>query len=123
MNFESNKAYKVDVLFEGHSNPISDTETSCNCSCTLLRGPQTVIVDTMTAWDGPRILQALKAKNLTPDDVNWVICTHGHSDHVGCNYLFQKAKHVVGFDFSEKNKYFSHDFFAGKELIIDENLR
>lgn len=123
MDFELKRAYKVDVLFEGHSNTISDTETSCNCSCTLLRGPQTIIVDTMTVWDGSRILQALKTKNLTPEDITWVISTHGHSDHIGCNYLFQKAKHVVGFDVSEKTRYYSHDFRSGKELIIDENLR
>lgn len=35
-----------------------------------------------------------------------VVCTHGHSDHIGCNYLFLNAvEHIVGRAISHKNVY------------------
>lgn len=115
--------YYVHVLFDGYSEPTEAGATLANCTCTLITGPKNIIVDTMTAWDGPKLRAALENHKLIPDDINWVICTHGHSDHVGCNYMFQNAKHVVGFSYSHKDIYFEHDFSAGNPLIIDDGLK
>lgn len=58
--------------------------------------------------------------NVKPEDVTHVICTHGHSDHIGCNYLFQKAKeHIVGHSISFKNEYRC----LIDDYIIDEGIR
>lgn len=49
-----------------------------------------------------------------------VICTHGHSDHTGCNYLFLRAKqHIVGHSISHKHKY---EVLGIGEHQIDENI-
>lgn len=114
--------YNVHVLFDGYSR-VTEKGMVANCSCTLITGPQNIIVDTMSAWDGPKLKAALENYKLTPADINWVICTHGHSDHIGCNYLFQNAKHVVGFCYSHKDFYYEHDFASGKELVIDVGLK
>jgi len=37
-----------------------------NCTCTLIKGPKNVIVDTMTPWDGDVILAGLAQHGLTP---------------------------------------------------------
>lgn len=59
--------------------------------------------------------------NVKPEDITHVICTHGHSDHIGCNYLFQKAKeHIVGHSISFKNEYRCLD---EGDYIIDEGIR
>lgn len=51
-------------------------------------------------------LTELKRYDLTADDITHVVCTHGHSDHIGCNYLFLNAKeHIVGRAISNKNEY------------------
>lgn len=41
-----------------------------------------------------------------PSDITHVVCTHGHSDHTGCNYLFQDAElHIVGYTASNRDRY------------------
>lgn len=54
--------------------------------------------------------------NLTPNDIDFVICTHGHSDHVGNNNLFLNAKLIVGFCVSHKDRY---EYFPFKEGEIE----
>lgn len=51
-------------------------------------------------------LTELKKHDLSTDDITHVVCTHGHSDHIGCNYLFLNAKeHIVGRAISNKYEY------------------
>lgn len=120
---EENAHYEIIVLFSGFSK-VTDNIMEANCSCTLLKGPQNCIIDTRTAWDGPQMLQALKRYSLSPDDIDYVICTHGHSDHIGCNYLFKNAIHIVGFSVSKKEKYFlSPNFSNGEEYVINNQIK
>lgn len=60
----------------------------------------------------------LHENRLTPDDIHWVVSTHGHSDHLGNNNLFPKAKHIVGTNISQRNRYFIHDFTSGEYLVV-----
>ncbi len=105
----------VDVLHVGYSVN-EGSFMRANCTCCLIRmtgceegersGSVNVIVDTMTAWDGDKIEAALAQHGLKCRDVHYVICTHGHSDHIGSNYLFQSAKyHIVGTSVSNKDEY------------------
>lgn len=115
---------EVHVLHNGYSILTEDGSLRANCTCTLIKGPPNIIVDTMTPWDGDRIIQSLRRHSVHPDDINYVICTHGHSDHTGCNYLFKNAKLIVGFSISFKNSYsLSCDFSKGEEYIINENIK
>ncbi|KFB45579.1 AGAP008348-PA-like protein [Anopheles sinensis] len=63
-----------------------------------------------------RLLEAgLQEHQLHPDDIDYVVSTHGHSDHLGNNNLFLRAKrHIVGTNISLRNRYYVHDFEAGK---------
>lgn len=47
---------------------------------------------------------------MKPDDISFVVNTHGHSDHIGNNNLFLRAKHIVGQNVSFRNEYELHDF-------------
>lgn len=48
----------------------------------------------------------LQKHGISTNDVTHVVCTHGHSDHIGCNYLFLNAKeHIVGRAISNKDEY------------------
>lgn len=117
----------VKVLFDGYSSDLfkEDDENlpfvRANCSCVLITGTTNVIVDTMTPWDSNLIIQSLTANGLTPDDISYVVSTHGHSDHIGNNNLFLKAKHIVGFCVSVKDQYFLHPFEQG-EVSISFNM-
>ncbi|BES97661.1 Metallo-beta-lactamase superfamily [Nesidiocoris tenuis] len=78
----------------------------------------------MTPWDGNYILKRLKEFDLTPGDIQFVISTHGHSDHVGNNNLFLSARHIVGRCISYRTTYFDEPFSRGDEYVIDpESLR
>lgn len=52
------------------------------------------------------------------NDVDYVVCSHGHSDHIGNNNLFLSAKHIVGFSVSYKDLYFIHPFETGEFLLL-----
>ncbi|KAB0798806.1 hypothetical protein PPYR_06686 [Photinus pyralis] len=113
--------YEVIVLFTGYSRN-TEQGTQANCTCTLLKGPKLVIIDTMTAWDGEILTKALLSNNVNCKDIDFVICTHGHSDHIGCNYLFPEATHIVGNCISHKNNYYAHNF-SDSPYKIDENVQ
>ncbi|XP_076685731.1 metallo-beta-lactamase domain-containing protein 1 [Andrena cerasifolii] len=87
---------EVIVLFNGYSTKIEDGTMKANCSCTLIKASKNVIVDTMTAWDRMKIIEALSKYNITPADIDCVVCTHSHADHIGNNNLFTNAIHIVG---------------------------
>ena len=99
---------KVTVLFDGFSK-LNETETKmfANCTCTLIQSQNlNIIVATMTPWDKDIIVQALKDRfDLIPNDIHYVICTHGHSDHVGNNNLFTNATLVFGQSVSKGTEY------------------
>lgn len=112
-------AYEVHVLYNGYSKS-NENGMEANCTCTLIKGKFNVIVDTMTAWDGDLILEGLKKYGVKPEDVQYVISTHGHSDHLGNNHLFLNAIHIVGHCISKKNQYFDEPFSTGGNYVIDK---
>ena len=62
---------------------------------------------------------ALDENRVTPNEIDVVVCTHGHSDHVGNLNLFPNAKFIVSYDVSEGDLYSVHDFQGGNPYIID----
>nr|XP_012225120.1 PREDICTED: metallo-beta-lactamase domain-containing protein 1 [Linepithema humile]XP_012225121.1 PREDICTED: metallo-beta-lactamase domain-containing protein 1 [Linepithema humile] len=87
---------EVVVLFEGYSKELDDGKMDANCSCILIKGSKLIIVDTMTAWDREKIIEELAQHNIQATDINYVVCTHSHADHIGNNNLFTNAEHIVG---------------------------
>ncbi|XP_061708671.1 metallo-beta-lactamase domain-containing protein 1 [Cydia pomonella] len=114
---------EVTVLYEGYSNMTGKDQMTANCSCTLITGTHNVVVDTMTAWDSQKIITALQKHNVSPDDINYVVSTHGHSDHIGNNNLFLNAKHIVGFSVSFREQYYMHPFDKGEEYVINDSVK
>ncbi|XP_037897957.1 metallo-beta-lactamase domain-containing protein 1 [Glossina fuscipes] len=106
---------KISILSVGYSRPDTDDTNSmrANCSSTLIETSNgvNVVVDTMTSWDGELLQQNLKKHNLEPKDIHYVVCSHGHSDHIGCNYLFTNAIwHFVGTCVSKRDRYLDWNF-------------
>lgn len=99
------------VLADGYSRLLSDDRMEANCSCTLIRDDATtIIVDTMTPWDKDVILNRLAEQEVVPQQINFVISTHGHSDHCGNNNLFLDAVHMMGDNISVRDLYSFHNF-------------
>lgn len=63
---------------------------------------------------------ALATHGVRPEAVAYLVCTHGHSDHVGNNGLFVHARqHIVGRDVNCADAYTLHDFDAGPLQLTD----
>eukprot|EP00099_Drosophila_melanogaster_P017999 NP_608983.2 uncharacterized protein Dmel_CG9117 [Drosophila melanogaster] len=119
---------QVTVLQVGYSRQEEGDESAmrANCTCTLVRcrDGTNIIVDTLTAWDGDHLRSLLGQQGLGVDDIHVVVCSHGHSDHIGCNYLFQKARmHLVGACASHHDLYMDHlgSGNPDEQLALDSN--
>lgn len=116
------KMASIHVLFDGFSEINENgSEMKANCTCTLIKDEVNIIVDTMTAWDGDKIVRKLEKYDIKPDDISYVICTHGHSDHIGNNNLFLNATHIVGNSISKGENYFLHDL-NNQNYKISDNI-
>src|SRR4051812_5217515 len=49
----------------------------------IVQDGRAALVDTGTSQSLPRVLDALKGKGLSPEQVDWIILTHIHLDHAG----------------------------------------
>ena len=67
-------------------------------------------------------LAGLDRLMLKPENIQYCIGTHGHTDHIGNLNLFPHATHIVGHIISEKNKYWTHPFDIGKDYVIDQDV-
>jgi len=89
-------------------------------------GEHRVLVDTGADGLDPntgKLLQNLKAEGIAPEDIDTVILTHGHPDHIGGNTdsegkpAFRNARYVMWQD--------EWDFWTSEqaELKLDEHVR
>ena len=54
-----------------------------------------IIVDTALPRESAQIVHALSARGLSVNDIDYVINTHLHGDHIGNNGLFLKAEFIA----------------------------
>ncbi|KAM7536526.1 hypothetical protein Aperf_G00000083655 [Anoplocephala perfoliata] len=115
--------YRVIVCREGFSNQVDDKLLSAACTITLLSGPFNILIDPGSPCDGSLVKSILSEHNLKPDDVNYVICSHGHVDHIGNLVDFPGATIIVGTDIMKDGIFekirISHD----NPYVIDDNVR
>jgi glyoxylase-like metal-dependent hydrolase (beta-lactamase superfamily II) len=69
--------YGISAIDSGYLRPMLDAIHL------IVESERAAIVDTGTNYSVPRVLEALAAKGLTPEQVDWVILTHIHLDHAG----------------------------------------
>lgn len=67
-------------------------------SCCLVQSNQMLILfDTMGPWERSKLINCLAERKVHPDDIEYLVCSHSHPDHIGNLNLFTKAKkHFVG---------------------------
>nr|XP_022288256.1 metallo-beta-lactamase domain-containing protein 1-like [Crassostrea virginica] len=114
--------YEVLVLKEGMSVPKAEGQRKISGSITLIKGRQNILVDTGSPWDKDLLLQALLKHKLTPQDVDYVVCTSGLPDKVGNLNLFTRAKHIVSGVLCFNDNFFQHAFKQGIPYEIDEDV-
>ncbi|XP_007885077.1 metallo-beta-lactamase domain-containing protein 1 [Callorhinchus milii] len=111
--------YSVHVIQEGYAYTDPEGRVRADGTVTLVKGPRVIVVDTGSPGDGPLIVEGLRQRGVAPGDVTHVVCTHGHSDHVGNLGLFPQATFVVSHDVCRGHVYSSHGLSEGQGLPID----
>lgn len=85
-------------------------------SITLIdAGTKKILVDTGLLGEDGIILDALAARGLSPPDIDFVVNTHLHLDHCGCNLLFRGS--VFYADKNENPPVHFRQAVDGQELI------
>ncbi|MEN6521777.1 MAG: MBL fold metallo-hydrolase [Armatimonadota bacterium] len=111
---------EVRVLKHGYTVQISPSQLRADGTITLIKSRLNVLVDTGGPWDRDFLLSALEAHGVKPQDISFVVCTHGHSDHTGNTNLFPGAVLISSHDISKDDLYTVHDF--AKPYIIDDGI-
>ncbi|XP_035004065.1 metallo-beta-lactamase domain-containing protein 1 isoform X1 [Hippoglossus stenolepis] len=114
--------YSVSVLKVGYCLPQPDGTFRADGTITLITGPKIILVDTGGPWDRDFLLTTLKERGLDPGDINLVVGTHGHSDHIGNLGLFPTALTIVGYDISEGDTYRPNRLAQGHAYTVDEHV-
>lgn len=114
--------YRVSVLIEGYATPAGPGRQRAEGTVTLLAGPRNVLVDTGSPGAAAELVRALASEGLRTADIEHVVCTHGHSDHVGNLALFAHATLIVSHDISRGDLYTDHPFASGEPYRIDDEL-
>lgn len=113
--------YDVVVLKVGYYTEENSSTSKADGTVTLVKGsPHNIIVDTGLPSDRDIIINLLADNGFTPDDIDIVIGTHGHSDHIGNLNLFGKAKFIVGFDICFGDLYEQNQLKQGCPYKIND---
>ncbi|CAH8629118.1 unnamed protein product [Schistosoma margrebowiei] len=91
--------YSIDFIRIGWTRRISDHYFSSACTISLLRGPKLILVDPGSPWDSQWLLSQLTSRGINPYDINFVVCTHDHVDHIGSLHIFPNSTRIVGENF------------------------
>lgn len=104
----------VKVLQDGYSRwHQKPSSMFANGTCTLVLGSEIkLIVDTLGPFDREKLISLLAENQLSPDDIDIVVATHSHPDHIGNLNLFTSPRvkqHIVGTHVYRRDIYkFSH---------------
>jgi len=83
---------EVKVLVEGEHYKREDGKLRIGSTVSLIKTDKNILVDAGSFADKGKILESLKEEGLTPQDIDVVILTHLHLDHVMNVSLFDNAR-------------------------------
>lgn len=109
---------EVIVLRTGYFEMIDEKGCKAVCTISLVKDEKVnVLVDTGNVGEQEEIKNALKKFNLSVNDINFIVITHYHPDHIGNNCMFPDATFI---DAVETFKGDTFTFFEDEYKITDE---
>jgi glyoxylase-like metal-dependent hydrolase (beta-lactamase superfamily II) len=95
----------VELLVEGFARRVKSGVWNASSNVTLVQDDGVILlVDLSTPDRQPEILEALHRHGLAPEDVDAVLLTHLHVDHVGALSLFPHTRIIVPEGVSEGSR-------------------
>ncbi|HVO77435.1 MAG TPA: MBL fold metallo-hydrolase [Methanomassiliicoccales archaeon] len=87
---------EVKVVCEGRIVREGGAILEAHSSCTLvIMGEKKMVVDTSSRQYRGRVLDGLRKIGFAARDVDLIVSTHGHIDHVGNDKLFTSARRIA----------------------------
>lgn len=116
----------VKVLVNGYFKWLNEEHNQFKASSTVTLvkdGPANILVDTGNHEIEKKLISALKKEGLKPTDINYVIITHHHADHVANKHLFRSAIFTDWLTSYKKDKFVvDYDILAKGKNIISPNV-
>jgi 7,8-dihydropterin-6-yl-methyl-4-(beta-D-ribofuranosyl)aminobenzene 5'-phosphate synthase len=112
-----NRNISITVVYD--NNPYrEDLETAWGFSCVIKSPEKTILFD--TGSDGARLLSNMEKMDIDPEEVDVVVLSHIHGDHVGGLHAFLEKNHEVTMyvpeSFPERFKREAEDYGA---VVLD----
>jgi glyoxylase-like metal-dependent hydrolase (beta-lactamase superfamily II) len=85
---------KIDTILHGFSMGTSQGNLAF-CGVTLIEGTKRILVDVAHNGRRQNLLDELKKRGLTPDDIDYVFLTHAHWDHMLNIDMFTKSTVLI----------------------------
>jgi len=87
----------------------------------VLVGQKIALIDASTSNNSAELLSGLASLNIKPENVDFLLFTHGHADHFGCSKLFPKAEKLMHAKDAEKMEL-RDKAFSGSELFGEKEF-
>jgi hydroxyacylglutathione hydrolase len=97
-----------------------------NCNCYLIDGPKRVLIDPGHTHLFDHVRSGLSYLDLAIDDIDVVLCTHAHPDHIESVQLFREAPTLVAIHEAEwqfiqsVDRYIQASFGVGADAMAPD---
>jgi len=88
---------EIKILVAGIHQMIGDEKLDVACTTTLIKSNKNIVVDPGSYINKDRVAEGLRECGLSPEDIDAVILTHSHLDHIANVFLFPAAKIFMRF--------------------------
>jgi glyoxylase-like metal-dependent hydrolase (beta-lactamase superfamily II) len=105
------------VVRPGYARVDASGALRAGATVSLVRADVRIIVDTGGPSERSLVVALLAHHGLRPEQIDYVVCTHGHTDYVGNNNLFPRATFFSGRDQSTGDAFNTLDFARGPIAI------
>ena len=97
---------KLEVLIEGYADKLEDGWIVNPAVVLVQNNGKNLVVD--PGCNREKLLAILKERGLTPDDIDFVFLTHGHTDHALLAGIFEKARIFNNLEIYEGDREWEH---------------
>ena len=86
---------EVKVLVKGYAKELKNGWLACSTSTLIKSDGNLIVFD--PGCNRERLIESLKKEGLKPEDINFVVLSHGHIDHSMLTGMFGNAK-IISFE-------------------------